>query len=240
MGIYMIKLGGGMQEETFLGEKDIQSEMVMGNPIPYRYGEITKPLRFKFALSPLEGLWTDEKRWEVASWLDNGRFSEFFSTDNVDKRYFLKLVGSSSLYTNSLQQGWITVEFENISCYSYSPVNAIIWDESLNASTSTRVFQNLGNEILYPEQMRILMYQDGSIQLRNLSDGGRIFRFDNLVNGEELLIKNDTRHIETSLSGVARYNNFNGNYMKMVRGNNAIEVTGKCEIEYTFRYVFKG
>lgn len=239
MGIYSVKLDGGIHEQPFLGGKDVASELIMGNDIPYRYGERTSPLTFRFALSPLGGLWTEDKRREVAAWLDNGRYAEFYSTDNIDKRYFLKLTGSSGLHTNGLKQGYITVEFENISCYAYSAEYELIWTASELAENPAPSFANLGNVDLYP-QLWIKKLGDGSFAIRNLTNGGTLFRFNHLMDDEIVHVLNDSRHISSSLSELYRYDDFNGNYLRLLPGRNTLQIEGDAELKFRYRYIFKG
>lgn len=241
MGVYLVNVGNsGMKEEHFLGDREIIQEQVAGNDIPYIYGVNNKPLTINLTLSPLEGLWTTEMRSKIARWLNCGKFAEFYSGDDINKRYFLMYSGSSNLYTNSNQQGYITIQFQNISPYTFSPVNQLIWDESSNTGTSTRTFTNLGDRTLYPQDMWIRKVGAGDISIKNLSDGGRIFSFTGLSDGEEIRIQNQTRQIETSLSGTYRYDKFSGNYMRFVYGTNTLSITGKAEIDFRYRFEFMG
>jgi phage-related protein len=240
MGIYLVNMKSGMKEEHFLADRELVSEQVFGNDISYIYGWTNKPLRIVLSLSPLEGLWTTEKRREVSRWLDCGRFAEFYSTDDVNKRYFLLYNGASNLYTNSNQQGYIDIEFMNISPYSFSPV----YDETYNFSTITLPTElkitNDGDTILYPQEMWITKYGAGDFSISNATDGGREFKFTGLADQEVVYVQNQERFIETSLSNTFRYDNFNGNYLRLVYGINTLTITGAAIIRMKYRYELKG
>src|SRR5690606_23709662 len=105
---------------------------------------------------------------------------------------------------------------------------------------TTQTFHNLGDRLLYPQEMWIMKYGNGDFQIRNLSDGGRTFKFSNLLHQEELYVQNQSRHISTSLSETYRHDDFNGNYLRFVYGTNTLEITGAAEIKLVYRYEFKG
>lgn len=239
MGVYLVNMDTGMKEDHFLGEKEVIQEQIFGNDIPYIYGEINKPLIIELTLSPLEGLWTTELRSKIGRWLDCGKFAELYSVDDINKRYFAKLTGNSSLHTNSMRQGYVTVQFQNIAPYAFSPSYELIWDESENTGTSTRTFINAGDARLYPE-MHIEKIGNGDIELKNLNDSGRVFKFENLLDGEEVYVDNYNRQIKTSLANEYRYDSFNKNYFSAVYGHNTIEVTGKAKIKFIYRNIIKG
>lgn len=104
LGIYLVKLSTGFINTPFLSEKDIIEEKIAGNDKPYFYGVEKQPLILNLTLSPLEGQWTMEKRRELARWLDTNNYEEFYSVDDITKKYYCQYVGGIDLnYTGNMQ-----------------------------------------------------------------------------------------------------------------------------------------
>lgn len=241
MDVWLVNMQNGLIGETFLSEREIVSETIFGNPIPYVYGIQHKPFSLKLTIALRDGkLWTTEKRREIARWLDVRRFAEFYSADDVDKRYFLMLEGGSELFTNGAKQGYVDLTFRSISPYCYSPVYDKWYDLSSISGPKTVAFDNLGDTDLYPHEMWIEKRGNGPFQIKNLSDGGRLFAFASLQDGETVYVQNDDRHIATSLANTHRFDAFNGNYLKLVYGKNELEISGAAKIKLRYRFILKG
>lgn len=239
LGIYLVKLNTGFIKDPFLGQRDIISEQIVGNPIPYVYDKSTKPLQVEMVLSCLEGYWTTEKRREIARWLDTDNFEEFYSADDINKKYYLMYQNGIDIETNGLQQGYITVSFLNISPFTYSPIYQKEYDLSTISSPTTISFTNDGDNDLKPE-MWILKYGTGNVSIKNLSDGGREFLIQNLADQETVYFDNRDRHIETDLPLTYRFDDFNGVYLNLKRGVNNLEITGACKISFRYQFETKG
>lgn len=239
MGVYLINTSSGMKPEPFLSEREILSESIPGNDTPYFYGVSKLPLKFPLTLSPLDGLWTIEKRRKIARWLDNGKFNEFYTTDDVDKRYYIMFDSAVDLETNTNSQGYITVNFTSHSPYAFSPMMQKRFNLSTITSPTVIEIENNGDEIVKPE-LWIYKVGKGDISIRNLSNGGSEFKFINIEDKEELYVDNKNRHIETDMPLTYRFDDFNHNYLELVRGKNRLEVTGACKLMFQFQYTLKG
>lgn len=237
IGVYLVSVESGMKETPFLSEREIISETVAGNDIPYVYRYARNPLVVNITLSTLDDLWTFEKRREVARMLDIDSFEEFYTTDNIDKKYFLAYTGGIDLTHNGNEQGYLNIQMLNISPFTYSPM----YTNTYIFANETRIieFTNYGDNSLYPE-MWIKQKSDGNVSIKNLSNGGKIFEFVDLTLGEEVYIDNKNHDIETDLSLTYRYDNFNNNYLELLRGVNRLEVTGDCDITFRYRFEIKG
>lgn len=238
LGIYLVKLDTGYIRHPFLSDKEIISEQIPGNDIPYVYDVRRKPLKVTLTLSCIEGVWTTEKRRQIARWLDNDEYSLFYSVDDPNKWYYLQYVGGIDLNTNGNLQGYIEVEFENISPYTYSPVYNKAFDFSTITSPTQFEFINYGDNDLFLE-LEILKNGDGDISIINTSDEGREFKFVNLANQETVYVDNKKRDIISDL-GVYRYDNFNGNYLRLKRGVNSLQINGSCILNLRYQFEIKG
>lgn len=238
-GIFLIKLESGFIRDPFLPEVEIISESVVGNNTPYFYGTRRRPLKISLKLSCLEGYWTLEKRREIARWLDTDDFEEFYSVDDVDRRYYLKYDGGIDLYTNGIQQGYIEVSFINIDDSAYSPVYITEYDLSTILIPTNITFTSDSDDILLPE-LQILKYGAGNFKITNLTNGGKIFLFTGLNDQETVYVDNKLRHIMTSIPDYYRYDDFNNNYLELVRGVNTLQIEGAAKLAFRYQYKIKG
>lgn len=242
MGVYLVNVESGLRNNPFLPEKEIISETIPENDIPYIFQQKRKPLVLNLTLSTLDELWTFEKRREVARWLDTGRFEKFYRQDELSKMYYLQYVGGIDLTHNSSEQGYINVQMINISPFAYSPIYIKSHDLSSITSPTIIEFVNNGDSTIYPE-LWINKIENGDVSIVNLSNGGKEFKFTGLVNNEEVYI--DSRpsyhHIETNLAETYRYDNFNGNYLEILPYSvNRLQVTGKCKLKFQYEFEIKG
>lgn len=236
----MVNLEGGMTKSNYLSNKKIVSEVVAGNPTPYVYGSEYEPLEYKLTLACVDGeRWTDSKRREIARWLDTNNFEEFYTDDEPDRYYYLQYQGLVELTHNDAWDGYVEVSMINDSPFIYSPIQEKRYE--LTTITTPRIieFNNIGDDIIYPE-MWIYLMKDGDFQIRNLSNGGKDFKFKNLVNAETIYVDNKNHDIESDIALTYRYDNFNNNYLELVRGVNRLEVTGACSLLFRYQFRIKG
>ena len=99
-------------------------------------------------------------------------------------------------------------------------------------------FDNQGDDILYPE-LQIIKFSNGNLTIKNLTNGGKIFQFNNLVNNEIIYIDNQNRDIISNLYDT-RLDDFNNNYLDLVRGINRLEVVGACKLDFRYQFIIKG
>ncbi len=240
IGVSLVSLNGGMHQTNYLPNKKIFSEKIAGNNTPYVFGSDYDPLEFKLVLACIDGeQWTDSKRREVARWLDTSTFEEFYTEDEPDKYYYFHYQGLVELTRNGVDEGYIEVTMLNDSPYARSPVQEKRYELTNITSPTIIEFENIGDEVIYPEMWIYNMY-DGNFQIRNLSNGGKDFKFINIANAETIYVDNEHHHIETDITLTYRYDNFNNNYLELVRGINRLEVTGACSLLFRYQNYIKG
>jgi len=237
MGVYLVKMSTGFIEKSFFGEREVVSTAISGNNTPYIYGERVQPFRLKLQLSPMEGHWTSELKSKVSRWLNNGKFNEFYSTDDINRRYFITYVGSPTLLSTSLGQGYIEVEFINIDCYVRSPVMEKIYHINNSNGTKEIEITNLGDTNIFPT-LHIHKIGNGRLEIKNRSNGNSLSQINNLLDKELLFINGKEKYIETSISNTYRYKDFNNNYLSLVYGVNKIEIIGNCKLKFEYRYEY--
>ncbi|MDC6267369.1 phage tail domain-containing protein [Lysinibacillus fusiformis] len=240
MGVCMVNLNSGLTKSNYLSNKKIISERIAGNPIPYVYGSEYESLEYTLTLACIEGeRWTDEKRREIARWLDTNNFEEFYTDDEPDRYYYLQYQGLVELSHNDAMDGYIEVSMLNDSPFIYSPIQEKRYELTAITSPTVIEFNNIGDDIIHPE-MWIYHMNDGDFQIKNLSNGGKDFKFTNLANSETIYIDNKHHDIESDITLTYRYDNFNNNYLELVRGINRLEVTGACSLLFRYQVQLKG
>lgn len=237
MGIYLIKTNSGMIDSEFMAEREIISEQINGNQTPYIYSDKFRPFRYKMQLSPLEGIWTNELKGKVSRWLNNGKFNEFYTYDDIDRRYFITYMGSPQLNITGNLQGWIDIEFLNLDCYIRSNVYEKIYDLSAINSPTVITFENLGDNPLLPE-LWIEKVTDGDLSIQNLSDGGKTLTITGLFNNETVFIDNKERQIRSNLPNRHLFDACNKNYLKFGYGINSLQVSSKCKLKFRYRFEY--
>jgi phage-related protein len=237
MGLLNVRVDtSGFYEEQFLADRELYEISIRGNERPYFQGIKRAPLTLSLSFA-FEDTYDEAKIREVARWLNAEYYKPFFTLDAPDRIYYCMLTSSSKLLHNGLLSGYITIEMRCDSPYTYTPQYlSPLYDYSTNVVNGTNLtFTNFGDTICRPE-VWIVKVGDGDVSIINNTDGGREFKFTGLSDGETVYVSSEREHIETDKSNTYRYDNFNDNYLKMVRGVNSLVVKGNCKVQ--FRYTF--
>ena len=235
--ILLVKTENGLYKRHYLPEREIISEQIINNDIPYIYGVKNNPLRLSLTFTLDEGVkWSVAKRSEIARWFDNGKYNEFYTTDEPTRRYFLMYEGTSEFYDNGDNDGYIVVNFINISPYTYSDLFTL---DFTSTGTLSFVFTNSGDTVIVPEEIRITKSGTSSFEIVNVSNSNLSFKFDELINNEVVTVYPKTRHITTT-SNFNRYIGFSGDYLNFIIGINNINVIGNAAVQIKYRFEYKG
>lgn len=236
MGLYNVTVENGMYEEHLMAGRKIIETKVRGNDRPYFQGIEKSVLEFDLSFA-FKDNFDQEKTRAVARWLDQDYYKQLIFNDNEDVVYYAMLVDEPHLVHNGLKRGYVKLKMRCDSPYAYSPMyTSPIFDFSTIGSTSSQFkFTNSGDLNLKPE-IWIKKVGSGDISITNQSNGGKEFKFKNLVDGETVYVDNENEYITTDLANTYRYTNFNNNYIEMLRGVNTLSVNGQCTLQ--FRYNF--
>lgn len=237
-GVFNVVVESGLYEDKFLSERHVNTEFVKNQAKGYLLSVERIPFSFTLNLASKEP-WTREKLDDIASWLDVEYFKEFYYVDDSDRRFFVMPTGSPTFTHTGTEEGYVTVEMTSISAYSFSPKYTT---EEYNLSANSALgfvinINNTGHYLLMPI-IRIRKVGVGSIRIINETDFGRIFEITNLIDGEEVFIDNETKEIKSEFTATYHYDDHNGNWLTLLKGNNSLRVYGNCyiEFEYRFRY----
>lgn len=119
-----------------------------------------------------------------------------------------------------------------------------ITESTINQPTEI-IFHNDSDEIedyLYPT-LKITKIGDGDIEIAFSSDAVGNIILEGLVDGEVVTIDNLRQVInsteQTFTNTLGGYDNFNHNWLRLVSGNNILNVSGNCTLEISGKYVRK-
>jgi phage-related protein len=234
MGLYNVKLDSGLFEFPLFASKQVNQESIRGRDKAYFFGVQREPLSFKLSFAFNNG-YTDATLRQVAAWLDQDTHKEFYFDDTPNRIINCISQGDSQLITNGLLQGYLELEFIADSSYYYSALaSGNIISPGFWGSTVT--FTNNGDVDLYPE-MWITTGASGGISITNITDNNLNFAFDNLANNETIYCDCENQYIESDISMIYRYDQFNDNWLKLKPGVNSLLITGDFALQ--FRYKFK-
>lgn len=77
------------------------------------------------------------------------------------------------------------------------------------------------------------MYGGGGISIQNLSDNNRTFQFKELPGGNSLTIYVDNKNqVITDSMDLNLYPYFNMKFMRLVKGDNLLKITGNAEVKF--------
>lgn len=235
MGLINVSVDDGLFEESFIASRSIKEVSIRGNDKPYFMGIEREPLEFDLEFAFLYP-YDKAKIAEVAMWLNQDYYREFYFTDNPNRRFFCIMEDDSELVHNGLGQGYIRITMRCDSPYSYSQEYLTKeLDFSNNVTGGTRYdFMNSGHTNTFPE-VWVKKIGEGDIEITNRATN-ETFAFSGLKDQEIVYIDNEREHIESNLNGIYRYDNFNDNYMRLERGRNVLMVKGNCKLQFRYRF----
>lgn len=104
---------------------------------------------------------------------------------------------------------------------------------SVNGESQVRLFNRSSYNGFYRPKMEIAVYNDRTLSIQNLSDGNRLFQFSELPGGNSLIIYMDNKNqVITNNMDLNLYPYFNMKFMRLVRGDNILKLTGRAEIKF--------
>lgn len=235
-GVFNANTDNGLFEDKLIAERMLNTEIVRNQSKGYLLNVDRSLFSFPLVLGSKEP-WTRAKLDDIATWLDVSYYKEFYFMDNPDRVFFVMPSGEINFIHTGTDLGYITVELSSISPYSFSPkYTTPLYDFSANTTTGSVIeFNNSGHFELMPI-IRITKIGLGDVSIVNETDLGRIFEIKNLADGEEVYINNETKEIVSEFARTYHYDDHNGNWLNLLKGNNTLRVYGNCQLEFEYRY----
>lgn len=103
----------------------------------------------------------------------------------------------------------------------------------VNGETSVILFNRSSYNGFYKPVIEITNMGNNALTIVNESDGGRTFAFDGLPVSTSLLIRVDnSNQLITNNMDLNLYPYFNMRFLRLIRGNNLLKITGKATIKF--------
>ena len=172
----------------FKGAYNIKEDRVPYQNKPTFYTTELEPMSFSLTFSILEQEITDKVLREFGSIFCKNKYCRFSSSDNVGIYYNVIATNEIKVTTQGTYQGWITVEFRCDAGHAWTLPSIVEYDFSTLTTSETFELENLSN-VPHPKYNKVITYpeiwidcigNEDTITIKNLSDGGRIFQFDDI------------------------------------------------------------
>lgn len=235
--IININVGNGLFTENFMAQRSILEVTTRGNDKPYHQGIQRQPLSFPLSFY-FTDVWDEDIIREIVRWLDVDYYRPFYFLDSPDRIFYCMPTDTPQILHNGLKQGYVSLTLRCDSPYVYSPtVLSELYEYDINISGSDLVIDCDSDFNVYPT-IYIQKVGDGDITITNMTNGGQVFKFTDLLNGENLTVDCEQEDI-ISDSGYYRFDNFNGNYLELIYGLNTLHIEGTCEIQFKYEFKYK-
>ncbi|WIV10546.1 phage tail domain-containing protein [Proteiniborus sp. MB09-C3] len=237
MGLYIIELEPGRSLTPYWGSQSVIERNSRRKITTNLIGINRYPIEFNVKFSLLKNQWTTQKRNEIARWLLHDTYKEFQTCDDLGK-YFYAICNSSSDLNLIHNRGYFELTFRTNSQFAWSPIYISEFDLSDNVSTKIIEVENKSNVVkyFYPKLQFSLKNNTTNFSIRNLSNGGKVFSFENLNPNETVGVDNEEKIVLSDNPMSNPFSKFNRNWLALVQGVNYLEITGQCDLKFKQRF----
>jgi predicted phage tail component-like protein len=236
-GVSIVRIESGIPSRKYISGKEILETHPNNALYPHFFGVKYPPITFRVTFTCEDEDMDDAKLYDLANWLITNEYKPFISYDNPSKVYYCMGISESDFYTNGSNQGYFEVDFRCRDGFGWTIPSIVEYDLSdITVPTTIQVINHSNVlDLYYPEMEIELQDTNMAVSLVNLSNDNYTFSFSGLTIGETITIDNQKRRIESDVS-TNRFDKFNKNWFKLVKGVNNIQVTGKCIIKFKMQF----
>lgn len=241
MNLHIVRIGSsGFVESPYWGGRDIDEELHKNKLTASHYSVSKEPIEFTVQLALMDRFnepreWTPQERFKIADWLLHDTYKKLQTSDDLGKVYYAICTGVANLQLINTM-GYLEITFRTNSPYAWSPIYIDRFDLSENETQQVIVLHNGSNVVeRYMPKLEIEMKGSTEVRLKNLSNGGEEFIISNRATFEVISFDNENRIVKGSLN-TNPFGDFNKNWLELVKGENRIEVIGKCILTTKSQY----
>lgn len=255
-GVILARTDNSMFSRTFATKRDIITEKVQHNPLPFDFGFDEETLQGNILIAGKETKLDAHKLSKIAAWLYKDEYKPLISNENPDIVFYVKFINEQELYLGAQDQGYITLSFVANAPWGWSRPYEYTVDLRKTGETEI-IVNNIGNESGYngltidielPSDITLpngtvknfelsSIYTVCNTRTTHLSDAFAIKDYDiqgktiskySLKKGEVFHINMENKTV-TSDSSTApdRLVNCNKKWVKLIQGENTLKLTGK-------------
>ena len=226
-----------------VNRENVSGETTITRPIANEYGTKSSVLSFEYALVKENGdTFTDEEQVIVETWLTSPKFSQDLKIIDCNGS-ILEIYCGKFLTTKwkPVCNGWAGVIFEFENNHSYPKK---YYSYSYEIRISEKIIVNCPSdeleEYVYPVLRVVEPNETGNITIKNITDNSNTMTIKAY---DSLPIIFDCQHCiptDATTNGIVSYNDLGWNdigniyWLRLLPGNNEIEITGNADITISF------
>lgn len=242
MGVYLVRTSSGIITRPYVPARTVREDYPSQAQQPYFFGTQINAFTISLTFSTLDNTMTDSKLKTLASWLFQNDYKPFISDDNPNVIHYLMQIGEVKFETNGNREGYFTAEFRSKFPFALTTEATPTYNLTNNNTTTTITLNNESNvyEHYNPTYRFVVSSTPTStatptLLIKNLLDNNREQAFYSLNIGETLFVDNNKCLILSS-TGEYRYGNMTGNWLRLIQGNNSLQITGKGTLTFTTQF----
>ena len=240
MGLMVYQFGSNAQEDV-----NFQNGDVIEDRIPGRYDALTYGLVQNQALeytlvfgANMDSVDANRSidRYEVeaiASWLTGHNTRKWLTIvqDDMESFRYKCFISELKLITYGDMPWAFSCRVSCDSPFAYSLPEEYVYE--VNGEKVVSLFNRSSFHGFYRPKMEISIHGGDSVSIQNLSDNDRLFEFTSLPGGSSLIITIDNKNqVITNNMDLNLYPYFNMKFMRLVRGDNMLKVTGNATVKF--------
>ncbi len=239
-GLMVYHFGSNEQDDVSFQNGEIQEDRIPGRYDALTYGLVqNQPLQYTLVFGAnMESLDAGASldRFEVeavAAWLTghNKRKWLIINQEDMEPFRYKCFVSELKLITYGDMPWAFSCSVSCDSSFAYTLPDEYTYE--VTDKSQVRLFNRSSYNGYYRPKMEISIYGGGNITIKNLSDNNRTFRFKDLPGGKSLKVYIDNKNqVITSNMDLNLYPYFNMKFMRLVRGDNILEITGNAEVKF--------
>lgn len=231
-----ISQGDGLQEESFLGNKSLETWST--NYSKKHYTKVIKkePLVIPMALY-FDGNLTFDKEQEIKEWLSQDEFCPLVFDDEPDVEYYAQIDGEVTLTHNTIDSGYIKFNFKTNSPYRFSN-NIVFEGESKSNDTYTEVYVTSNSDMEIDTVITVTSPEVKDLEFWNEATGIRSILYGTYVNLSADFLSEFEEIDSRARFSPSLYDAHNGRFIRLVKGKNKIKIKGKCRFTIEYKNIY--
>lgn len=229
---------GGLLQEAFLPRRSVLKSTIRGGKT---YFHDIEQSNLSFSVSfVFKDSFDEEQIRAVARWLNVDYYKPLIFSEQPDRIYYAIPVEDSQLIHNGLKQGYLQLTFSCSHPWSFSPAYTTqVHDLADNTAEGTEIIiANNGDLTTYPI-ISVTVLSGNTFSVLNKTTGKSI-AFNNMTEDESIRIDCENQDIVSDLPGAYRFEDMEGEYIALVRGNNRLQVYGNISIQFKYEFLRLG
>lgn len=243
-GLMLYDIGGRSDSETAIGTAEIEEAEVPSQSRPFFYGvKRNKPLEFTLTFG------ADMERMDEGEYIDKpeiSTISRWLCRDDY-RELTIDQADMAGLFYRCIITELVPISVEGIAwaftasvrCdapYAYRTTQTYSANVAAGATASLTIAAQHDVDKYYRPVMTVTPNGSGTISVTNETDDGRSFVLSELPSGLGAIRIDNEKALITSVGGQNIYPYCNFRFLRLLRGDNTLAISGGCHIEIACEY----